>query len=42
MIKFLKKLFTPTDPIENYLASSESLVDLENRLKELRNKGIWV
>jgi len=42
MIKFLKKLFAPTDPIETYLASSESLVDLENRLKELRNKGIWV
>jgi hypothetical protein len=42
MLNFIKKLFTPKDPIENYLASSESLVDLESRLKQLRNKGIWV
>ena len=42
MLKFLKKIFTPRDPIETYLASSESLVDLEYRMKELRRKGIWV
>ena len=42
MLKFLKKLFTPRDPIETYLASSESLIDLEYRMKELRRKGIWV
>ena len=42
MLKFLKKIFTPKDPIETYLASSESLVDLEYRMKELRRKGIWV
>jgi hypothetical protein len=42
MLNFIKKLFTPKDPIETYLASSESLVDLESRLKQLRNKGIWV
>ena len=42
MLKFLKKIFTPRDPIETYLASSESLVDLEHRMKELRRKGIWV
>jgi len=42
MLKFLKKLFTPKNPVETYLASSESLVDLEYRMKELRRKGIWV
>lgn len=42
MLKFLKKIFTPRDPVETYLASSESLVDLEYRMKELRRKGIWV
>lgn len=42
MLKFLKKIFTPKNPIETYLASSESLVDLEYRMKELRRKGIWV
>ena len=38
----LKKIFTPKNPVETYLASSESLVDLEYRMKELRRKGIWV
>jgi len=42
VIKFIKKLFTMTDPVESYLAQSEDLVDLENRIKELRYKGIWV
>ena len=42
MVNFIKKLFTPRNPIETYLASSESLVDLEYRMKELRRKGIWV
>ena len=39
---WLAKLFTPKDPVNDYLASSYDLVDLENRLKELRRKGIWV
>ena len=42
MIKFLKNLFKASDPIENYLAESTDLVDLENRLKELKYKGIWI
>lgn len=42
VIKFLKKLFTPVDPIEAYLAKSEDLVDLERRMQELKRKGIWV
>jgi hypothetical protein len=42
MLKLLKKIFTPKNPVETYLASSESLVDLEYRMKELRRKGIWV
>jgi len=42
MLKLLKKIFTPSNPVETYLASSESLVDLEYRMKELRRKGIWV
>jgi len=42
VIKFLKKLFEPTDPIEAYLAKSEDLVDLERRMKELKYKGIWI
>ena len=42
VIKFIKKLFTATDPVESYLAKSEDLVDLERRMKELRHKGIWV
>jgi len=40
MINWLKKFFeTPT---ERYLAQSADMYDLENRLKELRRKGIWV
>lgn len=42
VIKFLKKLFTATDPVESYLAQSTDLVDLENRMNELKRKGIWV
>ena len=42
MIKFLKKLFTATDPVESYLAQSTDLVDLENRMNELKRKGIWI
>jgi hypothetical protein len=42
MIKFLKSLFTPKDPVTTYLSSAHDVYDLENRLKELRRKGIWV
>jgi len=42
VIKFIKKLFTPKDPVEHYLANAHDVYDLENRLKELRRKGIWV
>jgi len=42
VIKFIKKLLTPKDPIESYLAESSDLVDLENRLNELKRKGIWI
>ena len=42
MYKFIKNLFTPKDPVEAYLAQSTDLVDLENRIKELKYKGIWV
>jgi hypothetical protein len=42
VIKFLKKLFEPKDPVTTYLSSAADLYDLENRLKELRRKGIWV
>jgi hypothetical protein len=42
VINFIKKLFTPKDPVEHYLANSHDVYDLENRLKELRRKGIWV
>ena len=35
VINFIKKLFTPTDPIEHYLANAHDVYDLENRLKEL-------
>jgi len=42
VIKFIKKLFTTKDPIESYLAQSTDLVDLENRMKELKYKGIWI
>lgn len=42
MIKFFKNLFKANDPIENYLAESADLVDLERRMKELKHKGIWI
>lgn len=42
MLKFLKNLFKPRDPVEEYLAKSSDLVDLENRMKELKHKGIWI
>lgn len=42
MIKFLAQLFTAKDPIEEYLAQSTDHVDLENRMKQLKYKGIWV
>lgn len=42
MIKFFKSLFNRQDPVTNYLSGSVDLYDLENRLKELRRKGIWV
>jgi len=42
MIKFLKKLFKPSNPIEDYLAESEDLVELERRQRDLQRKGIWI
>ena len=43
VIKFIKKLFTPKDPIHEYLAKSVDLVDLERRQRELMYKGkYWV
>jgi hypothetical protein len=42
MYKFIKNLFTPKDPVESYLAEATDHVDLENRMKELKYKGIWV
>lgn len=43
VIKFIKSLFKPSqDPIEKYLAKSADLVDLENRMKQLKYKGIWI
>lgn len=42
MINFIKKLLTPKNPVEHYLANAHDVYDLENRLKELRRKGIWV
>lgn len=42
MFKFLAKLFSAQDPIEKYLSESTDHVDLENRMKELKYKGIWV
>jgi len=42
VIKFIKSLFKAHDPIEDYLSQSTDLVDLENRMKELKYKGIWI
>ena len=42
MLKFIKNLLTPKDPIEAYLAQATDHVDLENRIKELKYKGNWV
>jgi len=44
VIKFIKSLFNfkAHDPIEDYLSQSTDLVDLENRMKELKYKGIWI
>ncbi len=42
VINWFKNLFKAHDPVEKYLSESADLVDLENRLKELKHKGIWV
>ena len=42
MFKFIKNLLTPKNPIEEYLSQATDHVDLENRIKELKYKGIWV
>ena len=42
MFKFIKSLFKSNDPVEKYLAESSDLVDLDNRIKELKYKGIWI
>jgi len=44
MISAIKNFFTPVSQqqwVENYLAKSESLYDLERRQKELSKKGIY-
>ena len=38
----LRSFFTAKDPIESYLAQATDHVDLENRMKQLKYKGIWV
>lgn len=30
------------DPVTKYLSKSTDHVDLENRMKELQRKGIWI
>jgi len=42
MFKFIMNLLKAKDPVEHYLAQSTDHVDLENRIKELKYKGIWV
>lgn len=44
MIKTIKNWLkrSQMSQIEKYLASSEDLVELERRQKELLRKGIWV
>ena len=39
---WLAKLFVAKDPVEAYLAQATDHVDLENRMKQLKYKGIWV
>lgn len=39
---WLANLFVAKDPVEAYLSQSTDHVDLENRMKQLRYKGIWV
>jgi len=41
--KIIKFFFqSPQDKIIEYLASSDNLVELERRQKELQRKGIWI
>ncbi len=40
--KWFKNLFSAKDPIETYLSQATDHVDLENRMKQLKYKGIWV
>lgn len=44
MLKRIKEFFkrTTMSPEEKYLAESVDLVDLENRMKQLKHKGIWI
>jgi len=47
MMKWLLNFFktghtVQQERIENYLAQSTDAYDLENRMKEIRYKGIWV
>lgn len=43
MLKFIANLFRAKDPVEEYLAKSTDLVDLERRQKELMFKGkYWI
>ena len=42
MFKFIMNLLKAKDPVESYLAQATDHVDLENRMKQLKYKGIWV
>ena len=42
IIRSLQSFFTAKDPVELYLAQATDHVDLENRMKQLKYKGIWV
>ena len=39
---WLANLFIAKDPVEAYLAQATDHVDVENRMKQLKYKGIWV
>ena len=42
IVASIQSFFTAKDPVEAYLAQATDHVDLENRMKQLKYKGIWV
>ena len=42
LVASLRSFFSAKDPVEAYLAQATDHVDLENRMKQLKYKGIWV